>query len=276
MTKLFSVIVPVYQVEPFLRRCLDSILKQAYENFEVIMVDDGSTDGSGEICEEYAKKDARCRVIHQQNRGLAGARNTGLREAKGSYIVFIDSDDYIEKELLLKTADKLDCGYEICSYCARRVDVRENLLYEMRFDDMIQSIAFTDENRDDLICNDFLQYKAGWESWSQAYSVAFLRENDLWFDESVRYAEDLVFEVSVLQYAKKWIKIPDVLYNYTWREQSLSVISEEKRKEKLQGVISGIERCLEKHYAGKKAESMKKRYLSSLMTYFEGRQGKIR
>lgn len=276
MAKLFSVIVPVYNVESFLVRCLDSILKQAYEDFELILVDDGSTDRSGEICDSYCQKDSRCRVIHQQNKGLAGARNTGLREAKGSYIIFVDSDDYVEKELLLKVADKLDKGYDICSFCARRVDVEEKLLYEMRFDDMIQEITFTDNNRDDIICDDFLQYKAGWEAWLQAYSKSFLEEYHFAFDESVRYAEDLIFTVDTLLYANRWIKIPDILYNYTYREQSLSVISNEQKMRKMDGVKAGIKRSLEKKYTGSRAESMKERYVNSLMMYLEKRQGMIR
>ena len=93
--ELISVILPVYNVEAYLRRCIDSILKQTYTEFEVLMIDDGSTDNSGMICDEYCALDHRCKVIHQENRGLSGARNTGLRKALGEYIAFIDSDDYI-------------------------------------------------------------------------------------------------------------------------------------------------------------------------------------
>ena len=92
---LVSVIVPVYNVEDYLRECVESVIKQTYPHLEIILVDDGSTDGSGAICDEYASKDNRIRVVHQKNKGLSGARNSGLDIATGRYIIFIDSDDYI-------------------------------------------------------------------------------------------------------------------------------------------------------------------------------------
>ncbi len=93
---LISVIVPVYNVKPYLARCLDSLLKQTHTNFELLLVNDGSKDGSAFILEEYAKKDSRIRVIHQENMGVSLARNRAIDEAKGSYITFIDSDDFVE------------------------------------------------------------------------------------------------------------------------------------------------------------------------------------
>ena len=97
--KLISVIVPVYNVQAYLQRCVDSILAQTYENLEVILVDDGSPDSCPEICDEYAKKDARVRVIHKENGGLSSARNAGLDIAQGEYIGFVDSDDYISPNM---------------------------------------------------------------------------------------------------------------------------------------------------------------------------------
>lgn len=119
---LISVIVPVYNVEPYLRKCLDSILAQTYTNLEIIVVDDGSTDGSGRICDEYAAKDARIRVIHKANGGLSDARNAGMAVAKGSYIGFVDSDDYVAPKMyemlyLFAVKNELDvamcCAYEV-------------------------------------------------------------------------------------------------------------------------------------------------------------------
>lgn len=114
MNKLVSIIVPVYNVEKYLKECVDSIINQTYSELEVILIDDGSSDESGIICDEYAKKDARVRVIHQKNQGLSEARNTGMRNAKGYYIYFCDSDDYLDREaieVLTFTAEKteVDC-----------------------------------------------------------------------------------------------------------------------------------------------------------------------
>lgn len=97
--KLLSVIVPVYKVEPYLHRCIDSIRNQTYKNLQIILVDDGSPDNCGKICDEYAELDARIIVVHQKNRGLSGARNMGLRYAKGEYVAFVDSDDWISSDM---------------------------------------------------------------------------------------------------------------------------------------------------------------------------------
>ena len=94
-----SIIVPVYNVEEYLPKCLDTILNQSFRDFEVILVNDGSKDNSGFICEKYAKKDSRIRIIHKENGGLSSARNAGLDIAKGRYIGFIDSDDFIELKM---------------------------------------------------------------------------------------------------------------------------------------------------------------------------------
>ncbi|HCI64916.1 MAG TPA: glycosyl transferase, partial [Clostridiales bacterium] len=99
MNPLISVIVPVYRVEAFLPRCLDSIRGQTYKNLEIILVDDGSPDNCGKICDEYAEMDSRIRVIHKKNGGLSSARNAGLDVAVGDYIGFVDSDDWIAPEM---------------------------------------------------------------------------------------------------------------------------------------------------------------------------------
>ena len=102
MGSLISVVVPVYNVKQYLDDCMHSIVNQTYENIEIILVDDGSTDGSGELCEEWKGKDSRIRVIHQENGGLSAARNTGIEHAKGSYIAFVDSDDWVSEEYIEK------------------------------------------------------------------------------------------------------------------------------------------------------------------------------
>ena len=99
---LISVIIPIYNVEKYLRRCVDGILSQTYRNLEVILVDDESPDGCGAICDEYAAKDDRVVVIHQKNKELSGARNAGIDMAKGEYLAFVDSDDYVTDDFILR------------------------------------------------------------------------------------------------------------------------------------------------------------------------------
>ena len=112
---MISVIIPVYNVEKYLRRCLDSVIAQTYQNLEIICVDDGSIDDSGKICDQYAVRDARIKVIHQENQGLSAARNRGLDAAEGEYIAFVDSDDYILEDMYKKMLDKLlDYSVDLC------------------------------------------------------------------------------------------------------------------------------------------------------------------
>ncbi|EGP5489252.1 glycosyltransferase, partial [Enterococcus faecium] len=125
-----SIIVPVYKVEPYLRKCVDSILAQTFTDFEVILVDDGSPDNSGKICDEYASKDSRVRVIHKKNGGLSSARNAGIDVARGKYLGFVDSDDYIEKdmyELLYDNIVKEQADLSICGiydiYAGKKVKI---------------------------------------------------------------------------------------------------------------------------------------------------------
>jgi len=99
-TPQISIIVPVYKVEDYLQRCIDSILEQTFTNWELILIDDGSPDKSGKICDEYAQRDNRVRVFHKENGGVSAARNEGLIQAKGEWITFIDSDDYVDKTFL--------------------------------------------------------------------------------------------------------------------------------------------------------------------------------
>ena len=121
VTPKISIIVPVYNVEKYLNRCIDSILNQTLEDIELILVDDGSKDGSGQICDEYAVKDCRVRVFHIENGGPAKARNLGIIHAIGEYIGFVDSDDYIESSMyerlysraMINNSDVVMCGYNI-------------------------------------------------------------------------------------------------------------------------------------------------------------------
>lgn len=116
---LVSIIVPVYQVKDYVGECVESLLRQTYKNLEILLVDDGSTDGSGAICDEYASRDNRIRVIHQENQGLSAARNTGFDQAAGEYVAFVDSDDAVLPdfiETLYDLADRHQADIAICAY----------------------------------------------------------------------------------------------------------------------------------------------------------------
>ena len=137
MKPLISVIVPVYRVEEFLPRCVDSLRAQTYENLEIILVDDGSPDHCPEICEKYAARDVRIRVIHQENRGLSGARNAGIDAAAGEYLAFVDSDDYVTEdfiESLYTLAEDTGCPIAQCRFSyvqGERLWERENQVWKI-------------------------------------------------------------------------------------------------------------------------------------------------
>jgi glycosyltransferase involved in cell wall biosynthesis len=117
MTPLISIIVPVYNVSQYLSQCIESVLAQTYENFELILIDDGSTDGSGKICDEYAEKDIRLKVEHQHNLGVSATRNRGIQLSRGSYLTFIDADDWVETNYLeILFSNMHEFGLSVCKF----------------------------------------------------------------------------------------------------------------------------------------------------------------
>lgn len=239
MDVVFSVIVPVYNAEAFLPRCLDSILRQGCKKYEVIIVDDGSTDKSGIISEQYAERYSQCRVIHQENRGISAARNTGLQYAQGRYIVFVDSDDYIEKELLTKAYYYMEeQGYDACSFAARRINEEGISQYEMRFAEAVGTYCLSGEDKQDFLLTTFLQYGLGWEVWMYVYRKDIIEQNRIRFEEHISYSEDLLFTWEYLRYGKSLIKIPDILYDYTLR--GASITNTMSSKQMIRGIFEDV------------------------------------
>ena len=173
---LISIIIPVYKVEKYLEKCIQSVIKQTYENLQIILVDDGSPDNCGKICDEYAKKDHRIEVIHKSNGGLSDARNKGLEIAKGEYIGFVDSDDYIEAdmyEVLYNLLKQYNADVSICNFytvsqgkiAIKNVDsgikeyTRIEILKEILLDNNIQSYAWNKLYKKELF--DEIKYPVG-------------------------------------------------------------------------------------------------------------------
>lgn len=201
---MVSIIVPVYNAEKYLRQCLDSIQSQTYTDFEVILVDDGSTDCSGAICDEYAQKDKRFRVVHQKNGGVSVARNKGLDNAEGDSIVFIDSDDYIDSmflQNLTKESPQSDWvigGYETFPSKHKTVLNNESLLV----DDISQFII------------QYISQLSTTVPWGKLYKLELIRKFDLKFEESIRLSEDWIFNMSYLKYCKSVHIISESRYFY--------------------------------------------------------------
>ena len=117
MSKLVSIVVPVYNVEKYLERCVDSLINQTYKNIEIILVDDGATDNSGELCDKLLFKDSRIKVFHKLNGGLSDARNYGINQATGEYLLFVDSDDWVENEIVEKLYNSIEQNSADISVC---------------------------------------------------------------------------------------------------------------------------------------------------------------
>ena len=221
MNEKVSVIIPIYKVEPYIRRCIDSILAQTYHNLEIILVDDGSPDNCPLICDEYAKLDQRIKVIHKPNGGLSDARNAGLKCFTGDYVYFFDGDDYIANNLIevaLHNAVTTSADLVIFNYY--RVDEYDNLLATSNFKTGIYEIE--DHNRVDYIVNNLAKYTVGWEAWSRLYKADIIRQHQLFFwDNKVIFAEDLGFSLNFALHVNKISCIPDVLYYYLIRENSI-------------------------------------------------------
>ncbi len=184
-----SIIVPVYRVEDYLGRCIDSILSQSYEDYELILVDDGSPDRCGEICEEHAKNDSRIRVIHKENGGLSSARNAGLVCATGSFVTFCDSDDYWQPdwlEWLYSAATKQNA--DMANGGLTFVD-SEGAVLELS--DFPEHVAHLNSSQALTVHYfDILDYKYGWSVCTTLFRMSLIREQDIRFPVGVRHEDE--------------------------------------------------------------------------------------
>lgn len=211
---LISVIVPIYNVEKHLKKCVDSIINQTYKNLEIILVDDGSPDNCGKICDEYAKEDLRIRVIHKENGGLSSARNIGIRMSLGSYLMFVDSDDYIEinmVEFLYNAIASKGVNMSVCKY--REISGA----YKKR--------EFKEEHSITVSGKEAIEMLFVGSKWNFVIVCNKLYEKDLFrgiqFPEG-KYHEDEAVAYKLLYKCDKVSCIPKVLYNYVKRNGSIT------------------------------------------------------
>ena len=211
---LISVIVPVYKVEKYLRKCVDSILAQTYTNLEIILVDDGSPDNCGAICDEYAVKDSRIKVIHQHNGGLSAARNAGLDIATGDYIGFVDSDDYIAPDMYKKLYNALienDADVSICNYDYVDTSYQTMNIYSPMENKIYGYI--------EAINNLFVEYYCYYVTvWNRLYKSELLLK--LRFEVNKKF-EDAFIAHHIFLKCKKIVTIKDKLYYYLQRNDSI-------------------------------------------------------
>lgn len=196
MKGLMSVVVPVYNVENYLDRCVESILSQTYKDIEVILVDDGSTDSSGEICDKWKLMDDRVRVVHKLNGGLSDARNAGMEEAKGQYICFFDSDDWVESDILEK-AYSVAAEAEVIVWGFRKdfVDLNGQIEDSILVSPPDYKIQKCEANCDFLL-NRSMMALVGY-AWNKLYRLDFIRQHGFRFVKGVSLVEDILFNAPI-------------------------------------------------------------------------------
>lgn len=222
---IVSIIVPVYNVEKYINRCIDSILAQTFTDWECILVDDGSPDKSGEICDEYASRDSRIQVIHKQNGGVSSARNAGLDVAHGEYVWFVDSDDWIENDSLKEIYNIMDkTNTDICFF-------ESNLVFINKIKNTFSFSSFIDEPHNIIVYNTKSEcVKAieklemcggfGW-TWNKWFKKSIIDNYILRFDQRFSIQEDHLFTLSYMLYVKS-IAIANVRpYYYFINDDSL-------------------------------------------------------
>jgi len=240
-----SVIVPVYNAEKYLSQCLDSIIHQTYCNLEILLIDDGSTDGSLEICRNYKKKDHRIKVIHKENEGPSKTRNIGIAHSTGDYIIFIDSDDYIEKNMLEemykaiseKEVDVVRCN--IKKYMNSKEYVNENM-YEL------SNRKFAGAQIEKILYH-FLTHKQN----LGCYSVLLLMKKEvvLSFNTNYHFMEDYEYYARLLLNIDSIYFLDQSFYHYRYNGQGLSKNKERALKNiyDMVGVIGSVEKILEEN-----------------------------
>lgn len=228
---LISVIVPAYNGEKYLNRCLGSIIDQTYKKIEIILVDDGSTDNSGKICNEYALADNRIKVIWQKNSGPAAARNTGIRQTKGEFVFFLDADDFIEKnaietlvakynqfrpDLVMANFSKLENNGEIIK---QSVSFRPD---DGPFEHQIKELS-----KKDIVAyvRHFLKHPSNHlisYCWARLYKLSIIRNNNISANEDMCLFEDFVFNLDYLKHTNKVVFVNESLYTYTMHNNHVS------------------------------------------------------
>lgn len=223
---LISIIVPVYNVERYLRECIDSLINQTYKKIEIIIVDDGSTDNSGKICDEYEKKNKNIKVIHKKNEGLGFARNTGLEYVNGEYVTFVDSDDYVDNNFIEELYKNIITkNIDICKSGFKRIDNNHNILEIRKYDNKIYNEKETKNIFIPRMIGSLPDKKDSIEMCvtGTLYKTSYILDFKIKFpSERVIISEDLFFNIDYAQNINKACTIDYVGYNYRYNPSSLS------------------------------------------------------
>lgn len=198
---MVSIIIPVYNGEEFLEECLDSVIGQSYRDIEIIIIDDGSTDRSFSICQKYADKDSRIKLIHQENAGVSAARNHGLSVAQGEYVMFVDADDMLPEDSVQDLLQEIKPGIDLVAGSYREI---KGLRHKDRiFPKKEYDFLHIDKTMDWII-----------SPWAKLFRLEIIKENKISYKENIYFAEDHIFNLGFCKYAKKICSTNSLVYLY--------------------------------------------------------------
>lgn len=258
MKELISVIVPVYNCEKYIEICIKSVLQQTYTNLELVLVDDGSTDGSGDVCDQYAVQDTRVKVIHKENGGVSSARNRGIEDAIGDWYSFVDADDFLDKDMYAvlmafqgrTKAEIVQCGY-------RRVENGQELYSA----DSGQEYVLETEVALKYLIEGSLFSNA---LWTKLFSKKVIE--GIWFDENLKINEDVLFNFNAFTRSKKIAYVDKAKYNYVVHNSSTCFTIENEKK--LVDVCTVSKYMLQHLENSKIVGTARTRYVQMLILYF--------
>lgn len=233
---LVSIIIPMYNSEKYISKCINAILNQSFNNFEVIIIDDGSNDNSKKIVEFTIKDDNRFKMIYQKNLGVSEARNVGIHNAKGKYIIFIDSDDWIEKNYIEKLVNNIEEKNADFAWCDWMVHE-----HKKKYRNCISSNLNKESKVNDLIIH-FINSRSGGAPWGKIYLKEIINNKNIKFKSNIPYAEDYLFNLEFLAHAQKVVYINEALINYN----CLKIGEGSKKREDYDEIQLKVEKLKEK------------------------------
>lgn len=246
---MISIIVPVYKAEKFISRCVDSVIAQTYQDWELLLVDDGSPDQSGVICDNYSRNDQRIKVFHKQNGGVSSARNLGIENAQGEWITFLDADDYILTDFLSHLADKIQPGIDLIISGSKRFgdsSLDNSIPCDCEYDSNLLIINKINVKQEDYVFHGTCSYP-----WGKLLRTSVVKQHHLCFDTSMKVSEDTCFMLKYLNRIDKvlFVKGGDYMYYTSSGSKTYMQMSLDEYKTHTEG----LKRTLEEINIGKKA-----------------------
>ena len=235
MNKTVSIIIPVYNTENYLKRCVQSVLNQTYRNLEIILVNDGSTDNSLKICEEYKRLDERVCVISENNRGVSHARNVGIKKANGEYLYFADSDDYLDVNSIKKMVEEIEtkkCQLVVGGYT--EIEAKNNTVLK---ENKWRRLQLKSNEAKRLVLD---EDSIGGYLWNKLFKSSIIKQFNIRFDEKIYIWEDVLFVMEYLNNCCNIAIVDDVIYTYCRREGS--AVEYSKYTPKLYTQLDAIEK----------------------------------